>query len=699
MDFARFVDHLLELFSILLVVVFLATVFQMLQHGFNWILAIELVLLAVLLFMLNMTGLLSKKVRVAAFLIATMVIASSFLVRNGLGPVPVTAICFVIMMAALLAGSRYALALMAVQALIFSAVGVAFVRGWLTAAPDLAAFSADPVQWFIAGGVATVVSLVLILAVHSLVGYWKGASKAALRESEQAQALVENAPEAIVIYDLDTELVTAMNPMAEELFGARREEIIGRKSATDLSPPVQPDGVASRLAAQRHFQRALDGQVPKTEWVVRRPDGKEIPCDVSLSRLPPADRRLIRASLIDIRDRKSAQARQEELQTQLAQSQKLQAVGKLTGGVAHDFNNLLAVILGNLELLQEGEHDDEQTALIEAAIGATRKGAELTSSMLRYARRAPLEPQVLDLNAVVRETRNWTTRTIPKTIAVETSLLAGLWPIEADPGATESALLNLILNARDAMPNGGRLTIETNNVRIDGEYIHERNEEVEPGRYVMLAVSDTGTGIPAEVLDRIFDPFFTTKPPGTGSGLGLSMIEGFLKQSGGTVRVYTEPGRGTTFKLYFRACENLKLEPPKPPEVTIGATGGQKILVVEDEPQVLDVLIAVLDRAGYAAHGVTTGDEAQSIFLDDPGFDLVLTDIVMPGELQGPTLARSLRDRNPDLPVVFMSGYAAEATVHGNGLRPEDIRLMKPVRRVELLQAVATALGTAVETS
>jgi CheY-like chemotaxis protein len=239
------------------------------------------------------------------------------------------------------------------------------------------------------------------------------------------------------------------------------------------------------------------------------------------------------------------------------------------------------------------------------------------------------------------------------------------------------------------MDTGGKLTIETANIRIDQAYIDARNEELAPGRYVMLAVSDDGEGIPAETIDSIFEPFFTTKGPGLGSGLGLSMTVGFMRQSGGTIQVYTEVGRGTTFKLYFPAA-NVPVDHQSEPTSKVGQTAnrGKKLLVAEDEDTLRDTLVKILERAGYQVTATASGDAAYAIFEADPTYDLVVTDIVMPGVLQGTGLAKALRERRSTLPVIFMSGYASEATVHGNGLRPEDIRMMKPVQRADLLAAL-----------
>ncbi|SFR10162.1 Signal transduction histidine kinase [Poseidonocella sedimentorum] len=280
--------------------------------------------------------------------------------------------------------------------------------------------------------------------------------------------------------------------------------------------------------------------------------------------------------------------------------QKQQSLGQLTGGIAHDFNNLLAVIMGNLELLRDDLADPEQIDMVDAGINATKRGADLTRSMLAFAKEARLEPQPINLNTLVSETRKWAGRTLPETIEIETSLSAGLWTIEADPASTESALLNLILNARDAMPEGGKLTIETANIRIDEPYIDARDVELSPGRYTILAVSDTGHGIAAEKLSHIFEPFFTTKAPGAGSGLGLAMIQGFIEQSGGTAQVYSEPGHGTTFKLYFPAtCRDAGEVASRQPTEPDVPHGDFNILLVEDEDDVRRVLASLLEKAGY----------------------------------------------------------------------------------------------------
>lgn len=388
-----------------------------------------------------------------------------------------------------------------------------------------------------------------------------------------------------------------------------------------------------------------------------------------------------------------------DLEAKLSQVQKMDAIGTLTGGIAHDFNNLLAIIMGNLELLNDDISDSEHKQLVKNGVDAAQRGAELTRNMLSFARKSRLEPSVIDLNNLVLNLKSWTGRTLPATIEIKTSLRSDLWPIEVDRSSAESGLLNLILNARDAMSEGGTLTIETSNVHVDEDYTELRGEDVAPGRYVLLAVSDTGQGIDADNLKAIFEPFFTTKPVGSGSGLGLSMLEGFMRQSGGTVRVYSKVGIGTTFKLYFPASVHVEVR-DKPQNFTTpkrNANVRSTILLVDDNIQALTAYRNMLMKAGYHVVAAVSGDEAYEKFIENPSVDLLLTDIVMPGELQGITLANSLRKIKPNLRVIYMSGYAAEATVHGDGLEQRDIRLMKPFGRTDLLRVIEKALPAHVE--
>ncbi|ASJ75822.1 transporter substrate-binding domain-containing protein [Granulosicoccus antarcticus] len=384
----------------------------------------------------------------------------------------------------------------------------------------------------------------------------------------------------------------------------------------------------------------------------------------------------------------------EELHREQAEhSSKLVAIGQLTGGIAHDFNNLLAVTLGNLELIKYATEKKEIDRLADQAIKASLRGADLTRNMLAFARKSRLSPEVIDLNKVVVETKSWIGRILRETVSVESTLQANLWKVSADRNSTESALLNLIVNARDAMNGRGCLRLETANCRIDETFSDSGDEQLAPGRYVMLSISDTGHGVPSDSLEQIFVPFYTTKAVGQGTGLGLSMVMGFMQQSGGTVRVASEQGRGTTFTLYFPATEELELPERRKRQPAIAAGVDHRILLAEDEEAVREVLASLLEWAGYRVEAVASGDEAFVRFKADPTFDLLLTDIVMPGELQGTDLAEALRALRPTLPVVFMSGYADEEIEHGSSLLAEGIHLVKPVQRVDLLAAMNKAIS------
>ncbi|MBP0482026.1 ATP-binding protein [Sagittula salina] len=383
-----------------------------------------------------------------------------------------------------------------------------------------------------------------------------------------------------------------------------------------------------------------------------------------------------------------------QLQERLFQAQKMDAIGKLTGGIAHDFNNLLAVTMGNLELLDDELTDPEQKSLIQNCLNSTKRGAELTRNMLSFARKARLETTVVNLNQIVRDSGNWVSRTLPSTIEVETALAPDLWPIEIDAASTESSLLNLTLNARDAMQKGGKLTITTANAIIAENSDEARDLDITPGRYVVLTVSDTGEGISPEKMKNIFDPFYTTKGVGKGSGLGLSMVDGFMQQSGGVVRVTSQVGVGTTFRLFFRASDVLLTARPAAPEgpsKTVTA-GKPKILLAEDNVDVLFAIRRTLEKHGYQVIESTSGDDAFRAYEQHPDMDLLLTDIVMPGDLQGDALAAALRELRPDLPVVFMSGNADEDPVNSSVAQSNDVRLMKPVTREALLSAVGAML-------
>lgn len=399
---------------------------------------------------------------------------------------------------------------------------------------------------------------------------------------------------------------------------------------------------------------------------------------------------------LDLTDLRKAEMR-------LRQSQRIEAIGTLTGGIAHDFNNLLAIILGNLELWLETGKDEEGGKLVSTAYDAAIRGADLTKSLLSFSRRAPLHPIHLNLNRLCESTLDWTTGVLPANISVDVTLFGDLWGIEVDAVSAENAIINLVLNARDAMPEGGTVRVETANEEIYAGQASYADLDVPPGRYVVLTIADTGHGIEPDKIKHVFEPFFTDKPRGKGSGLGLSMVQGFMEQSGGTIRLSSTPGKGTTFRLYFKAAKAKAPHPVAPPIASHAATGtGTTILVAEDEPDVRAVITKFLESAGYSALSAANGEDALEAFHSAAIVDLLLSDAVMPGTLQGQSLIKALRSVQPDLPCIILSGYAAgQASPRVTTRAPEtpasqikmpDIHLAKPISRADLLRAVSGAL-------
>jgi PAS domain S-box-containing protein len=383
---------------------------------------------------------------------------------------------------------------------------------------------------------------------------------------------------------------------------------------------------------------------------------------------------------------------QREMQERLARSQRLEAVGQLTGGIAHDFNNLLTVILGSTEMLADTlAGDPEDRELAELAAGAAERGAELTQRLLAFGRRQALEPRIIDVNKLVAGMDGLLRRSLRGDIDIETILAGGAGSSLIDPAQFENVILNLAINARDAMPEGGRLTIETSNVTFDEDQIFAQ-DEIAAGSYVMVSVSDTGTGMTPEVLGRAFEPFFTTKEVGKGSGLGLSMIFGFMKQSGGHAKIYSEVGEGTTVKLYLpRASQEHQAQDASADEAA-SAGGREHILAVEDDPAVRKFVVTQLRGLGYRVTAATNGPEALNILHTLSDVDLLFTDIIMPGGMNGRQLADEAEKMSPGLKVLFTSGYTQNAIVHHGRLDPDVHFLPKPFRRRDLATKIRQVL-------
>ena len=382
----------------------------------------------------------------------------------------------------------------------------------------------------------------------------------------------------------------------------------------------------------------------------------------------------------------------ERSQLALHQSQKLEAIGKLTGGVAHDFNNVLQIIGANLQLLRDGVAGQPHLLRrLEAAATAVDRGAKLSSQLLAFARRQPLQPAPLNLARQLRGMDDLLRRALGEEIEIETVVAGGLWTTLVDPHQLENVVLNLAINARDAMPHGGRLTLELSNAMLDDEYVRSV-AEVSAGQYVLLAVSDTGCGMSGETIEHAFEPFFTTKPEGQGTGLGLSMAYGFARQSGGHIRLYSEPGNGTTVKLYLPRSMREEVEPVI--SLTGPVVGGSEtILVVEDDPAVQAAVIDQLTGLGYRVLRANDAQSALSILQSGMHIDLLFTDVVMPGPLRSPELARQATRLLPDLVVLFTSGYTQNAIVHGGKLDPGVELISKPYRLVDLARKIRHLLA------
>jgi CheY-like chemotaxis protein len=381
------------------------------------------------------------------------------------------------------------------------------------------------------------------------------------------------------------------------------------------------------------------------------------------------------------------------LEDRLRQSQKMEALGQLTGGLAHDFNNMLAIIIGNLSLLkrrlERGERAVERYA--EQALKGADRAATLTHRLLAFARKQPLAPEAIACNRLIAAMSDLLRRSLGESIRIETVAAPALWTTQADANQLENAILNLAVNARDAMPKGGRLIIETDNVHLDEAYAAQ-NPGVPAGPYVLVALTDTGSGMPPDVAAKAFDPFFTTKPVGQGTGLGLSQVYGFVRQSGGHVAIYSEPDRGTTVRLYLPrhfgdAAEMERVTPTMLPE----GSAREVILVVEDEDGVRDLAVEALRDLRYTVIHAEGAKDALQMLDTHPEIALLFTDVVMP-EVNGRELAEAVHERRPDLPVLFTTGYTRNAIVH-NGLVDADVQLLaKPYTLEQLALKVRQAM-------
>jgi PAS domain S-box-containing protein len=507
---------------------------------------------------------------------------------------------------------------------------------------------------------------------------------AALLESEAlARGIVDTALDAFIQMD-ERGIIIDWNPQAQAVFGWSRAEAIGKVLA-DLIVPERNrahhrDGVARYL---RSGESVILGK--RLQLDGRRRDGTGIQVELSVTALRRRGGTVFNGFVRDLTETIASEERTR-------QSEKMEAVGQLVGGIAHDFNNTLTVITGTIDLLAAGVAHDPQLLSIAKLIGeAADRGAELTGQLLAFARKQPLQPRETDVNQLIAAAQGLFRRSLGEQIEIEARLEQEAWPALVDPTQLTTALLNLAINARDAMPGGGKLTLETRNVVLDGSYA-AANRDVAPGSYVMIGVSDTGDGIPDAIRDRVFEPFFSTKAVGKGTGLGLSMVYGFVKQSNGHIKIYSEEGHGTTIKVYLpRSGAQTAL----PAAAALGPAiegGDETVLIVEDDPLVRNYVNTRLKNLGYQT--VEAGNAVEAIAIAESGakFDLLFTDVIMSGAMNGRQLADEMAKRRPGIKVLFTSGYTENAIVHHGRLDPGVLLLAKPYRNAELASMVRRAL-------
>jgi PAS domain S-box-containing protein len=567
-------------------------------------------------------------------------------------------------------------------ALISAAIVVAFVAVDASAPGQPFTYDSTALSRLIVNGSTAVVMALLVGGIQERLAR-QNEILATERSEDRQRALTDPASEAILTIDTGS-VVTAANPASAELFGYPIDEIVG-ESITKLMPPAYR---GRHFDAFARYLRTGRRTIPWHGAELRglHANGREFPIEVSIGEYGSGPERRFTGIIRDI-------SRRKDMEAQLLQAQKMDAIGRLAGGVAHDFNNLLTAIGGYAELVGSSmELDDPRQEAIGGIRQATDQAASLTKQLLAFSRSQELRPAVIDLSQVVTNLVPMLRRLLGERIELVVKPTEEPCRTHADRSQIEAILVNLAVNARDAMPDGGTLAIETANVELDASnWLHD--SDVAPGAYAGLVVSDTGVGMDATTLSHVFEPFFTTKAPGSGTGLGLATVYGTVKQSGGYIWVYSEPSHGTTFKVYLPSTDEPDTPAPteEPSPVGTRQTGHETILVAEDEAVVREMVVASLERLGYRVVAASTGEEAVRL-IDRLGdeIDLLLSDVVMPG-MSGPDLYDRARRTRPDLRAVFMSGYTALSM--GRPI-PDGITLLeKPFSAARLDQVVRETLA------
>ncbi|HLJ95347.1 MAG TPA: PAS domain S-box protein [Gemmataceae bacterium] len=515
----------------------------------------------------------------------------------------------------------------------------------------------------------------------------------AVRASEARKAaILEAALDAVITVDHEGKIIE-LNPAAEGMFGRSRDQLLSQDMVQLIIP----------ASWQAHFREGLttylatgDGTAlaRRLEMSALRADGQEFPVEVTVMGIQAEGPPFFTSYIRDISERKQVEETLRQTEERFRQAQKMEAIGRLAGGVAHDFNNLLTIITGYSELLTSTlPEGDPSLSLIQEIAKAAHRAAMLTRQLLAFSRKQVLSNRVVDLNSILADMNKMLHRLIGEDVTLVPALAADLHPVKVDPGQIEQVVMNLAVNARDAMPQGGTLTLETGNVELDESYTREY-PELQPGSYVLLAVSDTGCGMDEAVKARLFEPFFTTKEVGKGTGLGLATVYGIVKQASGHVTVYSEPGRGTTFKIYFPRAEGVVVASPEAKAPPAAAAGTETVLVVEDEDGVRALTSRVLKNGGYKVLEARHGLEALQLCGEQEGpVHLVVTDVVMP-KMNGPQLAERMRGKWPNVRFLFLSGYTDRALLHNGLLNGNQNFLQKPFTPHDLASKVREMLST-----
>jgi PAS domain S-box-containing protein len=501
--------------------------------------------------------------------------------------------------------------------------------------------------------------------------------RALTAEVEERQRIFETSHDLILVTDTAGNFIQ-VSPSATTILGYEPAEMIGH-SAVEF---IHPDDLENTRSEMRAARQGMSKRSFETRYVGK--DGKAVSLNWSGTWSEPVRRHFFIGR--DLTEKQTAEA-------QMRHVQKMDAIGQLTGGVAHDFNNILTVITGTIGILEEAVAGQPELVSIAKLIDeAAERGASLTRHLLAFARKQPLQPREIDVNSLVLEAAKLLHPTLGEHIEIKPLLADDAWTALVDPSQLTTAVLNLALNARDAMPNGGKLALETNNIYLDENYAG-MHSEVTPGNYVMVAVSDTGAGIPAALIERVFDPFFTTKEVGKGTGLGLSMVFGFVKQSGGHIKIYSEEGHGTSVKMYLPRATGLNQTAA---EALISANvegGHEAVLVVEDDSMVRRYVVTQVESLGYITLEAANAAEALKI-LGTAQIDLLFTDVIMPGTMNGRQLVEEALKRQPSLKVLYTSGYTENAIVHHGRLDSGVLLLAKPYRKSELARMLRLALAS-----